>query len=706
MTANRLLVIDEIIGSFEHSSSCQATTQTTLVPRVPLHPELRDFALGLFRRHVPLAQVQIECRDFAQKKWGSRSGDENYRFQFTAQETTSMYRTLRCEMSIPRRSQVEDNIDKWFRSENPQPPITALSDALIHYQPHIPGQTERFELVLSTLEQRELAWRYGHKNIVLMDGTFGVCTARILLFILMVIDERNHGIPIAFLLFTAKQDAKAVHASYDRTILQALVSRFKNAMGSNHNGETFAFSVGMTDNDPREHHALRSQWPDIFLMLCLFHMSQAWRNALNDHLRVVPKGDPRIHVRRRIGKLLRRLLKEITEYNIAIAAYNSEVLYYRSQEQSVIEVVRKQALGALSFLSYLQDYLKDRAFWCTWSAASAVEAATRLNIPINTVPRTTNHLESFNGRLKNRYFQPYLRSGRLPRLDVYVMTLIKDVIPRILAERIERENFMEYRQTLTTSAGPRPAKRIGTTSGANLPATVEPPTRPETIQHISDAPTVDLDFLERDVEGDADDELEEPLAKDPDLLQLEEGTDDAVMASNPELPQKEGAAGDEWDYASEHALDEEDIVGDLEVTNEDELPFTLAQAPSTSTADALAELQRERAAQEQRDAAAELATSIQNQRMVAWRQLMLSQDESAKYLRELTQLGMKPSQLQEFMSDSIVRRMRRTPAQVLEADIDSEPKRHAEDEANTQAPKRAKFDTQLKEARKESYGFR
>lgn len=75
-------------------------------------------------------------------------------------------------------------------------------------------------------------------------------------------------------------------------------------MGKNDQGQDFGFAVGMTDNDPREHNTLRDNWPEIFPMPCLFHMSQAWRNGLNKHLRVIPKGNSRKEVQRHLGKFL------------------------------------------------------------------------------------------------------------------------------------------------------------------------------------------------------------------------------------------------------------------------------------------------------------------------------------------------------------------------------------------------------------------
>jgi hypothetical protein len=98
------------------------------------------------------------------------------------------------ECNISQRSAAEDNLDRWFNSTSPQPPSADFSAALIHYQPHLPPATDRFVLILATPDMQAAAWQFGHNKLVIMDLTFNVCSARVLLAILMVIDDENHGI--------------------------------------------------------------------------------------------------------------------------------------------------------------------------------------------------------------------------------------------------------------------------------------------------------------------------------------------------------------------------------------------------------------------------------------------------------------------------------------------------------------------------------
>ncbi|KAJ7149105.1 hypothetical protein C8R46DRAFT_916478, partial [Mycena filopes] len=422
-----LLTIDEILGDFTHSATCLDKDTMNRSPRIPLHPLVRDYALSLLRKNIPLTQLRQHCREFSHARWGVEVGDAVHRYVLTDHETTSLYRTIARESGIPQRSTAQDNLHHWFNTENPQPPDPRLSAACAAYSPYIPGETDRFKIILMTPEQKLLAWTFGHRRQMLMDLTFGVCNGRALLAILMVLDDENKGLPIAFILFTAKKETKAVHADYDKIILEELLKQFKAAMGTNDAGEEFDPVVGSTDNDPRERHGLRKNWETILLLLCLFHVWQAWRNGLNKYLRIIPKGPERQTIRSHLAKFLMRLLKEIKEYDEAIAEYNAQVLYFKTLGKA--RGGNDQSKAGLAFLTYLQVYLKVRDFWKSWSLAGVEEAAAQMGVLISQISRTTNPLESFNGRLKGVYFAPYMHSGRLPRIDYWILMIVTKVLP-------------------------------------------------------------------------------------------------------------------------------------------------------------------------------------------------------------------------------------------------------------------------------------
>ena len=48
----------------------------------------------------------------------------------------------------------------------------------------------------------------------------------------MVLDEQKTGIPIGLIVFTAKADAKAVHADYNTQLIRSLLEKWRQGLGT------------------------------------------------------------------------------------------------------------------------------------------------------------------------------------------------------------------------------------------------------------------------------------------------------------------------------------------------------------------------------------------------------------------------------------------------------------------------------------------
>ncbi len=121
----------------------------------------------------------------------------------------------------------------------------------------------------------DAAWRHTHKKQLLLDGTFGVVSSRMLLFIAMGVDDNTKGLPLAFFLFSAPGGTKATHGAYDTKILRDLLTKWKNHLGQR-DGESLSHMSPSLTVDTRERSALLSVWPSIWLLLCKFHLRQCW----------------------------------------------------------------------------------------------------------------------------------------------------------------------------------------------------------------------------------------------------------------------------------------------------------------------------------------------------------------------------------------------------------------------------------------------
>ncbi|KAG6876272.1 hypothetical protein C0992_000235 [Termitomyces sp. T32_za158] len=139
---------------------------------------------------------------------------------------------------------------------------------------------------------------------------------------------------------------------------------------------------------------------------------------------------------------------DITDYQEAIDIFNAEINYFKMLGTKEDQISKSQSKGALAFLSYLGSYLQVCSFWLSWSKAGVLEAANRLGVSASDVPRTNNHLKSFNGRINKKYFSIYEHTGHLPCLDLWVSLLITRVLPDFFAQLKARKAEEEYRHRM------------------------------------------------------------------------------------------------------------------------------------------------------------------------------------------------------------------------------------------------------------------
>lgn len=200
----------------------------------------------------------------------------NTRYQLLPGDFSRIYRRLYRQQGINIDNKPELNVDGWFNPDSPSY-NASLAEAVFYYSAR-GDKHERFELYISTPEMKSAAWNYVHNKQLILDGTFGLCTSRLLMWIAMGVDGNNHGVPVAIFLFSAPSGAKATHAGYDTKIIHKLLQSWASSQGSNDCGEAFGPHVCITDCDTKERAALVLVWPRIILLLCKFHLRQCWTN--------------------------------------------------------------------------------------------------------------------------------------------------------------------------------------------------------------------------------------------------------------------------------------------------------------------------------------------------------------------------------------------------------------------------------------------
>lgn len=210
----------------------------------------------------------------------------NYRYQILPSDFSGLYRQhYRKAYGIDVTIPAEHNVDNWLNPKSPhfKP---SIHRAVFYYHARA-SEKERLRVSICTAEMKEAAWTYCHKGQIVLDGTFGLCTSRLLLWIALGVDKSGHGVPVAMFLFSARTGNKATHAGYDTRILTEVISEWSTWMGKR-GGESFSPYVAITDTDLKARGALIAVWSDIILLLCKFHIRQCWTNRRSS---VLPRGD-------------------------------------------------------------------------------------------------------------------------------------------------------------------------------------------------------------------------------------------------------------------------------------------------------------------------------------------------------------------------------------------------------------------------------
>lgn len=208
-----------------------------------------------------------------QLTWDSKTA--NVRYELLPGDFSRLHRRYYWTQGIDVETAPERNVHNWIDRKSPEY-NTALAEAVFHYSARA-TEKERFEICISTPEMKEAGWKYVHKKQLILDGTFGVCTSRLLLWIAMGVDDNGHGLPVAMFLFSAPTGTKATHAGYDTKIIAKLLKTWRDSM-TRDDGELFKPLVAITDTDFKERGALVQNWPQIKLLLCKFHLKQCWSN--------------------------------------------------------------------------------------------------------------------------------------------------------------------------------------------------------------------------------------------------------------------------------------------------------------------------------------------------------------------------------------------------------------------------------------------
>ncbi|KAJ4463941.1 hypothetical protein C8R41DRAFT_898716 [Lentinula lateritia] len=227
------------------------------------------------------------------------------------------------------------NVHNWLDPQSKEY-NTTIAEAVFHYHARA-NMNECFKICISTKEMNEAANKYTHHSQLILNGTFGICSSSLLLFIAMAVDEDRKGL-----------------LDHWKTHLVRKYSMFNPY-------------TCITDTDMKERGVLLQVWNEITLLICRFHrlkkvltgsQGDYWKNHVREHLHIYHSANP--------------------------------------EAKSALK-------GSLSHLDYLNKHWMSVPMWQSWSEWGRVAASVLLNVTVEDVIPTTNHLKSFTAILKRKY---------------------------------------------------------------------------------------------------------------------------------------------------------------------------------------------------------------------------------------------------------------------------------------------------------------
>ncbi|CAG8687195.1 24460_t:CDS:2, partial [Gigaspora rosea] len=378
----------------------------------------------LLNLNVSTADILAQNAKMVRSVFGKQTSIGNSRTLLTTIDITNIKgQLLQKNWGINIKNDTAKNLEQFLGPDANQ---SELKEACLHYQPRI-KETDRLEIIISTREQQKCAWKYGHQNLILIDGTFGVSKNKLLLFIIMVIDENNKGIPISFIIFTPPSQNRLTSSGYDSNILEQLLIIFRdristiynqNHFSKNQNATAITFShlIAMTNTDVKERKALLKQLGrggenNIVLQ------RQTLKAYLSNLLKEAWSTDSDEDMVRKFIKEKKELLKTII---------------YKAENAS--NETKKVLDGGVRFFTYLEKQWAGNLLH-SWCFNGQKRAAKSLGISLEKLPTTNNHLEELNAYLKNNQINRFQRNNHLLRADVLYVVLVNEIIPNILALR-------------------------------------------------------------------------------------------------------------------------------------------------------------------------------------------------------------------------------------------------------------------------------
>ncbi|KZT18813.1 hypothetical protein NEOLEDRAFT_1173364 [Neolentinus lepideus HHB14362 ss-1] len=211
-------------------------------------------------------------------------------------------------------------------------------------------------------------------------------------------------------------------------ILAELLKIWKTHL-SQGRAESFTLYVAITDTDVKERGAL----------LQVSHSAMLDKPERSAIQRKTGRGTEKPHDPNPKASLLNSV-----DYEAAQKLIEDERSHFTALSKLGDPGAATAARVGAQYLDYLSATWMPKSLWQGWSLKARMVASTILGVPVESIITMTNHLESFNHVLKNKYIPQWQHSGAHLWFDFLIHILIIRILPEIFATRRHRQQYQNW----------------------------------------------------------------------------------------------------------------------------------------------------------------------------------------------------------------------------------------------------------------------
>ncbi|RIB19246.1 hypothetical protein C2G38_2036221 [Gigaspora rosea] len=416
-------------GYMEHSEACHRALPKKDTPTLRVNCEIRDMTELLVRANTSIKDIISWNQHFIRKKLTGRTTLKEQNFLVTIYDIKDARRWIKTEKQWPinvNRS-VDYNLEGYF-GDGAQDPD--LSNSVIYFEKR-KHRHDHICLVLATQDQISLAWQYGHEKYIILDDSFETGNKKLLLYVIMVVDEQNKGIPVGYLLYSRPNNFYMMEANdHKYTILKKLLIEYKKRLNVNGNSHEFTPRIAII-GDFRERNVVSEIWNGIDLLYSPHKVRQCWETKADEFLSMRSSNEA-IECRQALRNELTNLfniLERASESEMRIQIQEVERRATERHAEAFNNKVDTMILslynGQCEFLKYLRtNWINDIKMW---SFNNRSRAADKIGVDINTW--LSDYREGFQIQFNSNRMLRFQQKGHLLRLDVLSLLLLKFITP-------------------------------------------------------------------------------------------------------------------------------------------------------------------------------------------------------------------------------------------------------------------------------------